>query len=142
VIRRKCLYPIFRGFFDMLGRRSKKPRPSVAAEHTNEVNLATVDWLSSTPVGITTEEEDSKSWTNIPIRFQETGKIQPASKLNFTFMASTTTLLNKFTWCIHQPGHGHFLEQSRDMAVPYSLTIAAESDAEARSTLQPNMQCR
>jgi hypothetical protein len=46
-------------------------------------------------------------------------------------------LLHKFTWCIHQPGHGHFLEQSRDMAVPaYSLAIAAESNAEARGTLQ------
>jgi hypothetical protein len=93
---------------NMPGQRSKKPRPSVPEEHTNEANLATVDWLSSTPVDITTEEDSSKSWANIPIRFEETGEIQPASKFNFAFMASTTTILHKFTWCIHQPGHGHF----------------------------------
>jgi hypothetical protein len=121
---------------NMPRRRSKKPRPAEPTQHTNEVNLATVDWQDSAPVDITTNEDDRRFLANIPIQFEETGKIQPTSKLNFAFVASTTTLLHKFTWCVHQPSHGHFLEQSRDMAVPYSLAIAAESNAEARSTLQ------
>jgi hypothetical protein len=90
----------------MPGRRSKKPRPTEPTQHTNEINLAMVDWQNSAPVDITTEEDNNNSWANVPIRFEETGQIQQTSKLNFAFMASTTTLLHKFTSAWSRPLFG------------------------------------
>jgi hypothetical protein len=123
------------------GRRSKKARFEEVAEPVDPPNkatieLANIDWHQQAPVDVTTEHDVDRQLLNLPIQFTETGVLQSASRLNFSFMATTTQLIHKFSWCIHQPGHGHFLEQSRHMAIPYSMAIAAESDAAARSTLQ------
>jgi hypothetical protein len=123
------------------GRRSKRPRISEEEDQADSpncatINFANINWHAYAPVDITPKHEVDRQLLNLPIQFNETGILQSASRLNFSFMATTTQLLHKFSWCMHQPGHGHFLEQSRQMAIPYSIAIAAESDAAARSTLK------
>jgi hypothetical protein len=118
------------------GRRSKRPKIAEDKDQADSHNRATIDfaninWHSHAPVDIAPEHEVDRQLLNLPIQFTETGILQSASRLNFSFMATTAQLLHKFSWCIHQPGHGHFLEQSRQMAIPYSIAIAAESDAAA-----------
>jgi hypothetical protein len=101
------------------GRRSKKTRIVEEVDQTNTpdratINFANVNWHAHTPVDITPEHEVNRQLLNLPIQFTETGILQSKSHLNSSFMATTTQLIHKFTWCIHQPDHSHFLEQSRE----------------------------
>jgi hypothetical protein len=123
------------------GRPSKKARLEQAAKQidtvtTAAIELANIDWHQQSPIDVTPANDVNRQLLNLPIQFTETGVLQSASRLNFAFMATTTHLIHKFSWCMHQPDHGHFLEQSRNMSIPYDIAMASESDTSARSTLQ------
>jgi hypothetical protein len=89
------------------GCRSKKARIEEVAEQADSssratINLANIDWHQLAPADVTPEYDIDRKLLNLPIQFTETGVLQSASRLNFSFMAtSTTQMIHKFSWCIH-----------------------------------------
>jgi hypothetical protein len=120
---------------NMPGRRAKRAAPPVDYEET-EVNFARVGW-NDKDIGLTPPTNKySRSYSNFPIQICNSNTVQSASDKHFAYITKMAARLSRFNWCLSQPGHGHFIEASRNMALKFEPSIICDTTQSCRNTMQ------
>jgi hypothetical protein len=121
---------------NMPGRRAKIPRSEIETEMgASELNLAQVEFPNE-PMDITPPTNKyRRQITNYPVSICRAKTVQEPSKKNFSYITETTVNLSTFRWCLSEPGHVHFIEESKTASLNFEPVIVCDSNLSARNTM-------
>jgi hypothetical protein len=120
---------------NMPGRRTKIAQTDTDDDVIlQEINLANVmnPYETASP---TMFETDIVGLVNVAIRFTDTLTLSAKSKFNNAYVTTSAMQYKEFGWCLHEPRHGHFIKQSRNLAIPFQPILICDSDQASRSTM-------
>jgi hypothetical protein len=120
----------------MPGRRTKRSAPTDLDDEETDLNFALVEW-NENDIDLTPPTyKYSRSYSNVPIKICNSTTVQSASDKNFAYITERAAHLSRFNWCLSQPGHGHFIEASRDMAIQFEPSIICDTSQSCQNTMQ------
>jgi hypothetical protein len=122
---------------NMPERRAKRAKEPETPMPDSSVNFAKAEFLEE-PIDLTPSTFDvDRPFMNIPVCIVETGIVQSQSNKYFAYATEAAVHLKCSTWCLSQPGHGHFIQASRESAIKFEAVIICGTDANCHiSTMQ------